>query len=337
VSVASWQRWVVVCAGALLASLVSVPAWSLLEVSLEYAVPSGIGCPSEAQFRAAVAERLGGDPFVKAAARTVEVEISAKDGRLRGVLRWVDREGTLEGQRRFEAPAAECSELARNMAFAVTVQLELLEQPEDASEPTTTPGSDSEVETEAAPVASARTPTSTSAIADASVPVPAANFELGAGVGPFLASGWAPHVAGGGRVLLLGGVPRFLVQVAFEATLPQRYSTSEGAGFKSSVLAASVAPCWRFPVVETCPVLRLGWVRAQGFGVDEPQSPRGTFWEAGFRLAAGWALQPRFEGKAHLELLYTPSPWGVVLDGRSVFVAPSFAVLGGIDLALFFL
>ena len=300
-------------------------------MSLEYAVPSGIGCPSEAEFRAAVAERLGGDPFVKSAARTVTVEISANDGELSGSLRWVDREGTLEGQRRFEASAADCSELARNLAFAVTVQLELLEQPEDASGPSTLPGTDSDEGTEAAPVAP------TPSVTEASVPAPASNFELGAGVGPFLVSGWAPHVAGGGRLLLLGHVPRFLVQVAFEATLPQRHSTSEGAGFESSVLAASVAPCWRFPVVEACPVLRVGSVRARGFGVDEPKSPRGTLWEAGFRLAGGWAFHPRLEGKAHLELLYTPSPWAVELDGRSVFVAPSFAVLGGIDLVAFFL
>jgi len=337
VSVASWQRWVVVSAGVLLPSVVSAPAWSLLEVSLEYAVPSGIGCPSEAEFRAAVAERLGGDPFVNAAPRTVAVEISAKNGGLSGFLRWVDREGTLEGQRLFEASAAECSELARNMAFAVTVQLELLEQPEDASAPTTAPGTDSEVGTEAAPVAPPRAPTSTSSIPAASVPVPASNFEMGAGVGPFVVSGWAPRVAGGGRVLLLAGVPRFLVQVAFEATLPQRQSTSEGAGFESSVMAASAAPCGRFPVVEACPVLRFGSVRARGFGVDQPKSSRGTFWEAGFRLAAGWAFHPSFEGKAHLELLYTPSPWTVQLDERSVFVAPSFAILGGIDLVAFFL
>lgn len=317
--------------------MVSVPAWSLLEVSLEYAVPSGLGCPSESEFRAAVADRLGGDPFVKAAARTVAVEISAKDGGLSGLLRWVDREGTLEGQRRFEASAAECAELARNMAFAVTVQLELLEQPEDASGPTTFPGTDSDPGTERVPVAPTRAPPSTTSSADASVPVPASNFELGAGVGPFLVSGWAPHVAGGGRVLLLGRVPRFLAQVAFEATLPQRHSTSEGAGFETSVLAASLTPCWRFPVVEACPALRFGSVRARGFGVDEPQSPRGTFWEAGFRLAAAWAFHPSFEGKAHVEFLYTVSPWTVQLDERSVFVAPSFAVLGGIDLVAFFL
>lgn len=307
-------------------------------MGLEYAVPGGIGCPSEAEFRTAVAERLGADPFVQVAARTVAVEISAQDGRLSGLLRWVDREGTLEGQRRFEASAADCAELARNMVFAVTVQLELLEHPKDASTPTPVPETDSDTGTEAAPVpAPEQTSTATPSVAETPVPVAVSNFEMGAGVGPFLAAGWAPNVTLGGRAVILGRVPRFLLQVAFEATLPQRHSTSAAAGFESSVLAASVAPCWRLPVVEACPVLRLGSVRARGFGVDEPQSSRGTLWEAGFRLAAGWALPARLEGKAHLELLYTLSPWTVELDGRSVFVAPSFVVLGGIDLVAFFL
>lgn len=340
-SVGSWQRWFVISTGVLLPSLVSVPAKGVLEVSLEYSVPSGIGCPSEAEFRAAVAERLEEDPFVAAAARTVAVEISATDGRLNGVVRWTDREGILEGQRRFEAAAADCSDLARNMVFAVTVQLQLLELPEDASPPASSPGTESDARGEAARAPTptptpTRTPTPAPTV-DPSVPARAWNFDMGAGIGAFLVSGWTPDVAPGGRVLVLGRVPRFSLHVAFEASLPQRHSTSDAAGFESSVLAASVAPCWRSPVVEACPVLRFGQVRTRGFGVDEPKSPRGTLWEFGLRVGAGGALWASLEGKAYLELLYAPSPWTVQLNERSVFVAPSFVFLGGIDLVAFFL
>ncbi|HEY6726861.1 MAG TPA: hypothetical protein VI197_22670 [Polyangiaceae bacterium] len=353
-SIGSWKRWVVVSTAVLLLSLVSVPANSALEVSLEYAVPSGIGCPSEAEFRAAVAERLDTDPFVPGAARTVAVEISAKGGKLTGWLRWVDREGALEGQRRFEAQAADCAGLARNMVFAVTVQLQLLGRPEQADTPAEAkvPESDTQVgrtppapptATATATTTSTSTSTSTSTAtsgAPASAPAASATetFEVGAGLGPFVVSGWAPDVTAGGRVMVVGRLPRVLLQIAFEASLPQRHETSDdGSGFESSVLAASVAPCYRWPGIDTCPVFRAGQVRAQGFGVDQPQSPRATLWEIGLRLGAGGALWQRLEAKAHLELSYTLSPWTVQLNQHPVFVAPSFVFLGGIDLIAFFL
>lgn len=341
-SIHSWTRWVVVATAVLLPILVSVPAKSVLEVSLEYAVPSGIGCPNEAEFRAAVAERLETDPFVRGAPRTLAVEIIAKDGRLSGWLRWMDGQGVIEGQRRFEAAAADCPALARNMAFAVTVQLQLLAVPKDASPPPDTGAFDSETQAEAAASPVTTTTTTTTATAPAAAapgdPAAAPTFEVGAGVGPFLISGWTPDLALGGRAVVLARAPRFLVQLAFEASLPQRHEISEeGSGFESSVVAASVAPCYRGPVLEACPVLRVGQVRVRGFGVDEPESPRTTLWEAGLRLGAGGALWASLEGKMHLELSYTLSPWTVRLNDHPVFDAPSFVLLGGIDLIAFFL
>ena len=345
-SVASWQRWVVVSTGVLLPSLVSIPAKSILEVSLEYAVPNGIGCPSEAEFRTAVADRLGDDPFVHAASRTLSVEISETGGGLNGVLRWLGHEGALEGQRRFTAPVGDCSELARNMVFAVTVQLQLLEHPEDAPPPARVPETESDAPREAngeaeagAEAAAAAAPaTSASSVAvPAPISAPASNFDVGAGLGLFLVSGWAPEVAAGGRVLFVGRVPRFSLQLALEASFPRHYPASDGNGFESSVLAASLAFCGRLPVVEACPVLRIGRVRARGTGVDEPQSSGGTLGEVGLRLGAGGALWTNLEAQAQLELLYQPSPWTVQINERSVFDAPSFVVLGGIDLVAYFL
>lgn len=335
VSVGSWKRWVASSTAVVLPSVVSAPAKSALEVRLEYTAPAGIGCPSEAEFRAAIVERLDLDPFVQDATRTVEVEIAPASGRLNGQVRWVDRDGVLEGQRHFDAGPTDCSGLARNMAFAITVQLQLLGRPTDDAPP-----SAAEMEASGEPTETPRPSPDAAATQAAPTPAstPASDFELGAGVGPFVVSGWTPDVAFGGRLTFVGRGPRFLVQLAFEASLPQRHDTDEaGAGFETSVLAASAAPCYRWPVVEACPVLRVGQVRARGFGVDQPQSPRGTLWEIGFRLGAGRPLMESLEGKAYLELAYTLSPWTVRLDERSVFTPPSFVVLGGIDLMAFFL
>jgi hypothetical protein len=119
--------------------------------------------------------------------------------------------------------------------------------------------------------------------------------------------------------------------------LPRDFELDDGSGFQTWVFATSIVPCLRFRSVEACSALRLGQVRVQGFGVDEPHSARGLLAEAGLRLGVSRALGAGIEGRVYVEALGTLSPRAVQLNGTEAFSAPAVVFLAGFDLAAFFL
>lgn len=331
-----WRPYGAACFGVVLACSSGVSAQGTvgvegpLHVAFQYDAPSSMGCPTEPEFRAAVTDLLDYDPFVPDAARTVSIDVAASDRALQGVLSWRSQAGDLEGERRFVSPDADCAKLAQNLAFAVAVQLQLLNAGVADAPPPETPRTDPEQarsEPKPAPVPPA----------PSGAPAPSSEFELGGGVGPFVVLGWSPEVALGGNLLLLARNRSFSIRLAFEATLPSNFERDDGSGFESSALAASMVPCLRFRALEACSVLRIGQVRVQGFGVDEPRSTRGMLAEAGLRLEVSGALGAGMEGRAHLEAVGTLSSRTVQLNGEDVFSAPAVVFLAGLDLAAFFL
>ena len=330
-----WQRHLAAPFAAVLSSSLSAVAEEPLHVSLDYNAPATAGCPGEFEFRSAVVDLLEYDPFVPDAARSVSVEISATDGILEGFLRWRDQEGVLEGERAFASFNADCTDLAKNMAFAVTVQLQLLnaprsdspapegrpEQPENPPQMTTVPSRPELPKTsESAPSATPAT----------------RRFEMGAGAGLFVTFGWAPSLVAGGSAFVVGRGPNLSGQLGFETILPERAVRDNGSGFETSILAASFVPCMRLRSIEACSIIRFGQVRIQGFGVDEPRTPRAPFSQAGLRLGLAQALGAGVEAKTHAEVVCTLAPWKVQLNGSETFAAPLFVFLMGFDLAAFF-
>jgi len=280
-----------------------------------------------------VATLVDYEPFVHAAARTVSVEITDSDGVLRGLVRWRNQAGALEGERRFDSPDADCAKLAQNLSFAVAVQLQLLASSAPEAAPPEPPA-----KPEPVPSKFRSSPDSTPAPPSPTPPSPApSRLELRAGIGPFVVFGWAPDATLGGQLLLALRARTFSLQLGFEASYPTRYERDDGSGFETFALAASLAPCLRFRAAEACSVLRLGQVRVQGFGVDETHAPRGLLAEAGLRLAVSGALGSGLEGRGYVEGLGTLSDWTVQLNGVGVFSAPAVVFLAGIDLGAFFL
>ncbi len=96
-----------------------------LEIELQYTTdPSLPDCPSEMAFRAMVVEQLGYDPVRPTSAHRVLAQAQAGPGMVSGSVRWRHGESSVGGER--EISGKTCKELARAMAFAVTVQIQLL-------------------------------------------------------------------------------------------------------------------------------------------------------------------------------------------------------------------
>src|SRR4051794_13550330 len=96
-------------------------------VSLDYATdPPLADCPSAADFSQSVIRQLGHDPFRPSAPRHLVVRLSAKGGRLAGLVEWRDAADQWEGERTFSSRNETCAQLVRTMALATAVQIQLL-------------------------------------------------------------------------------------------------------------------------------------------------------------------------------------------------------------------
>jgi len=112
-----------------LTALLASPAHAAGEVlvSLDYgAAPGLVACPGAADFRKAVARQLGYDPFRDDAPRRIVVRLDATGTRMGGRVEWRDANDQWEGERTFSSRHETCAEMARAMALATAIQIQLL-------------------------------------------------------------------------------------------------------------------------------------------------------------------------------------------------------------------
>jgi hypothetical protein len=108
-------------------------AWANGEllVSLDYQADAALnGCPSAADFRKAIVRQLGHDPFRENAPRRMVVRLFSTGARMAGRVEWRDAGDQWEGERTFSSRSESCGEMARAMALATAIQIDLLAIPE---------------------------------------------------------------------------------------------------------------------------------------------------------------------------------------------------------------
>ncbi len=102
-------------------------------VSLDYQTdPALPGCPSPADFRKAIVRQLGHDPFRDNAPRRMLVRLYPTGSRMAGRVEWRDANDQWEGERTFSSRNESCAEMARAMALATAIQIDLLAIPDQA-------------------------------------------------------------------------------------------------------------------------------------------------------------------------------------------------------------
>jgi len=96
-------------------------------VSLDFETdPALAECPSAADFRKDVIRQLGHDPFRDNAPRRLVVRIRASGARMGGRVEWRDANDEWEGERTFSSRNESCVQMARAMALATAIQIQLL-------------------------------------------------------------------------------------------------------------------------------------------------------------------------------------------------------------------
>jgi len=331
-------------AGGLFSCWLSVArAQEPLRVALQYDVDSALSnCPSEGEFRHRVIDEVGRNPFDDNAAIRIIAHFGESSGEIVGRIEWKSPSGASLGERQLALQTQDCGEFSQKMAFAVAVQIQLL----NLSAPTVphelnTGDSMSNGKPIAIPTKPASSPktlespkvpvTPTRTVSHAS-----ARTRVMFGFGPLLAAGWSPASSVG--VEGYGAVKHdsFSMALGFKASLPNTYRRTDGSGFESRVAMLSLAPCGHIDRVAACGVVNVGTMYVRGLGVDVVRSASGLVVQPGLRLSLSQPVGRHFACAVFGEFLGNTRRWAVRLDKEDVWSAPRAVYLGGVSASLSF-
>ncbi|MFZ5441173.1 MAG: hypothetical protein ACOZQL_14280 [Myxococcota bacterium] len=218
---------------------------------LEYSVQPGLErCPDETWVRAAVAARLGRDPFRADGAIHVLVRLTQPAPPALVATLEVSREGRV-GRRTLESPAGDCLELASSVELALALALDPLVPRQSEPEPPVA----APAPPPPAPVAQAPVLT-----APAEAPRPALGWRAHAGL--LAMAGAVPGFTGG--LALGGGLSGRGFSVSLEGRVHLPTGLVYGASRASTFLAlGSLLPCFEPGRFSACLVASLGALQVE--------------------------------------------------------------------------
>lgn len=290
-------------------------------------------CPDEGAVRAAVASRLGYDPFFPQARATLFAELKRKKSTYTARIKLVDEQNVVRGARELSHSGPHCADLIDTMALSISVAIDpksLLDgrqpaEPQEvsaSSEPLAVP-----------PVAEATpVPTVTSQPArpaspppDAPPPTPPAHTSM---IVSIAGAGWG-GAAPAPNVGVLGGIGlrfgRVDVMVEGRADLPAATEVRLGT-VRTSFLGGTLVPCGRLGIVFGCGIATLGQLSAEARGLAIPRSDDALYSFVGLRLGVGVPMSSRIDLRVQSDVLYALTPRTLLIDGQSAYAMPRASV-----------
>jgi len=316
-------------------------AEGIFSASIEYVAPSS--CPSSADFKAVVVERLSFDPFSADAPEHVLVLITEGPRALEGRLEWRNENGEWTGDQAFPAHTNDCAALVRAMGFALAVQINLLTTGRPPAAPRARPPAGaagappkknpSGPPERASPAKAA--PAGTTSEPRTNETPAGALWEFAVGAGGSLGVGLSPEPTALGRVF--GSVARgpASLELGAELSTLSAHHREDGAGFNQWVMLASAAACGTEGPWSLCLLVKGGVMKVSGQGVDVPASPTGPTWQAGLRLGARQRFSSIFFAE-RLEGLANLARSTVTIDQVPLWRMPTFAGTIGLDVGVIF-
>src|SRR5262245_14153903 len=280
-----------------------------------------------------VTDQLGHDPFHPDAEQRMAITIAKTEAGFQGRIAWTEADGRPLGERLLSSRSRDCQEIAANVAFAVALQLQLVDRPASndagAAVPSTAPPPRPSDDGNRGPASSGL---ATEAPPGQASP---ARWRLAVGAGPAVGLGMTPEAAAFGRLFVAARFRRLSAEIAADAALPATQREPDGTGVVVNAMGSSAAGCAHVSFASACLLGRLGWIRARGEGVALPSTSWGRFSEVGMRLAGTRELG-RFIVSVHADGLVMLSRWNVVLNDAVVWSVPRVGAVVGLDLALRF-
>lgn len=276
-------------------------------------------CPDEAALRAAVAARLGYDPFYPFAKATLFAEVGRDGGVIRARVRLVDEGSNVRGARDLEHKGTRCSDIVEGMALTMSIAID----PRSLAGPVTEPEPRAEeakprveeAPKEAPPVEEPRAETAPAEAPDASAPKEPVHLEA-----HVLGAGWLGAAPGPSGGVLFGGELRYRAFApVVEARFDAKASTDVNPGSVSTSFAGAViAPCVALDVFRACPVLVIGRLAASASGIASPSDDAALHALGGVRAGVAIPLVGPLSLRAQVDALFAFTPQTIRIDAREV-------------------
>lgn len=288
-------------------------------------------CPDARAFAAAVAGRLGYEPFQSGAPRRMKVTVDRRERTFDARVELTEPGGARSAERRFTSRATDCAELAATTELALAIAIDpfhssLPAPPPTAAAPPPAP----------APLPPAPAPTPATVVVRGTPPVlPGRPVLLGLAAGVVGAIGSAPADALGLEVR--GGARRGDFSLALEGRANFTASTAVATGSVSAtLLAASLVPCAHWRSFAACALATAGVLRAAGHGLVDARQSEDPWFAVGARLAAELPIHGTLALAAHADAVAPLVQTELKVGGASLWTTPPVAFAAGVGLAVAF-
>lgn len=291
-------------------------------------------CPDETAFRATVAARTGYDPFFPFAKRTVVTRLDVADRQYRARMEILDARGRLVGEKTFVSTDGDCDELMRTLALAVSLAIDVADEPGAPEPEAPPPEAKVEARDEPPPPLVVAVPSddanlrmdpdrATTGAPRRARPVWTASLDtrgsLGLGPGPSVGVAVGGGVRGKGWSAGLEG----------RWDVGTKGAVGSNADVAISVLAGAANACAHVGAAFGCAVASIGRASASSSGITRPASDDALFLAGGARVGAELAMGPRWALRGSLELAAAPLRHAVRIGRDDVYeTSLFFASLG---------
>lgn len=295
--------------------------------------PGADACPDEAGIRRDVAARLGHDPFVESADRTVAAKIVRDGSKLRGTIELKEASGKITGARSLESKQLDCKELASAMTLAISLALD----PLAGAPPKPSASASASASAPPPPSVSVTSPpppppppsASASAPPPPAQPPPEPHGALRVSLGAFAGMGFGPRntlalvAAAGYRT------PRWSFDLEGRRDVPLAATVGAGTA-TSSIFGATLVPCLLRGPLSVCGLLSVGALQASGGDVATPRSETAFWAAAGVRIATELQVWGPVALAFHADVLVPFVRTTLQLNGEDVYTTSAIAVAGGL-------
>jgi hypothetical protein len=325
----------------LLGSAAPASAQQPASVRLDYERGDGASsCPDANVVASSVAERLGYEPFDKAASDAVKVKVFGKERGLQARIERFGADGKSKAERVLSSRRSDCADLAATMALAIAIAID----PFRATAPSPAsvaalPPPQPEPLTSAQPRPDAKerepVPSIVVAMPPASPPPPAvprqpitgrAAFGVVGGVGSAPVRNLGVFLRVGARRADLS------IDVEGRADLPASVPLRVG-DVSTSLLVGSLVPCIHWHVMAGCGLVTGGALRAAGHGLVDSRQVTDPYFALGARLAVEVPMMAKLYLVAHADASAPLITTELTVGGDELWTTPPISILAGLGLA----
>jgi hypothetical protein len=300
-------------------------------VRLLYVREAGVAaCPAEPQLRAAVAVRLGYEPFAADARSALLARVFKSQSGYSATIELIDDAGASRGKRELATEGESCDEMAGAMALSMSIAID----PERATRATEPLAAEDPPESPTAsdPAPKSAEPAAPAPLRPAPPPLPPVDdppateqprgARVSVALGGLAMVGAAPGVAYGGNLALQRRRDWWSLGIGGRLLHSPAERVDSVTQLEVTLAAAELTACLHHSLLEYCALGLAGatWVSASG--IAQPESDAGTLGGLGLRFGVTAPISPSLGVFARLEGIGVLAPVRPQVDDRDVWTAP---------------